>query len=154
MATIARTASAPASVTYLRAAAVGVLTAVVMAVPTDIIDTPWFGREVPVRWWEYPTLAAIAILTAFWFGIAAPRRRTGGAAGGIMLGTFAVGCPVCNKLVLAAVGTSGALGIWAPLQPVLAGISVALMAGLVIWRWRQRPCATGQCAATPVDRDG
>lgn len=40
---------------------------------------------------------------------------------------FAVGCPVCNKLVMAALGASGALFIWAPLQPVVAVAALALL---------------------------
>lgn len=130
----------------LRAAAVGLATAVLMAVPTDVIDTPWFSRQVPVRWWEIPVLAAIGVLVALWVGIGAAHRGAGPAVGGATLATFAIGCPVCNKLVLAAVGTTGALELWAPVQPFLAAMSVVLMAGLVLWRWRQRPCASGACA--------
>lgn len=129
----------------VRAAFFGLLAVVVMAIPTDIIDTPWFGREVPVRWWEYPVLIATGVLTAAWFGIAGSGRNGGALASGLALTTFAVGCPVCNKLVLLAIGTSGALGLWAPLQPVLAGVSVALLFALVVLRWRRRPCASGDC---------
>lgn len=125
--------------------ALGVLAMIVMAVPTDVIDTPWFSREVPVRWWEYPTLVAIGALTALWFVIPVPQRGAGTAVGGVTLATFAIGCPVCNKLVLAAVGTTGALGLWAPVQPLLAALSVALMMALVLWRWRSRPCSSGRC---------
>jgi hypothetical protein len=128
------------------AVALGLLTMIVMAVPTDVIDTPWFSREVPVRWWEYPTLIAVGTLTALWFVIAVPQRGAGTAVGGVTLATFAIGCPVCNKLVLAAVGTTGALGLWAPVQPLLAALSVALMTGLVLWRWRKRPCSAERCA--------
>lgn len=128
-----------------RAMALGLLTMIVMATPTDIIDTPWFSREVSVRWWEYPTLVAIGVLTALWFVIAAPQRGAGTAVGGVTLATFAIGCPVCNKLVLAAVGTTGALGMWAPVQPLLAALSVGLMTGVVLWRWRKRPCDSERC---------
>lgn len=124
----------------------GLVTVVVMAVPTDVIDTAWFSREVPVRWWEIPVLAAIGVLVALWVGIGTADRGAGPAVGGATLATFAIGCPVCNKVVLAAVGTTGALELWAPVQPILAAASVALMAGLVLWRWRQRPCAAGACA--------
>lgn len=137
---------------YAGAGLAGAAVMLLIAVPTAILDTPWFTREIPVRWWEYPTLLAVGALTALWVGI---RPRTGGpsgsgAAGGIALATFAVGCPVCNKLILAAIGTSGALGIWAPIQPILAVVSVALMGGLVWWRWRQQPCADGACEPVPV----
>jgi hypothetical protein len=40
----------------------------------------------------------------------------------ILLSTFAVGCPIGNKLVVALIGVSGALSYWAPLQPIL-GVS-------------------------------
>lgn len=54
-----------------------------------------------------------------------------------MIGTFgawfAIGCPVCNKLALLAVGYSGAIAYFAPVQPWLAGASVALLLiGLVV----------------------
>src|SRR5690606_39345166 len=98
---------------------VGGLTLLVVGVPTDIIDTPLFSREIPVRWWEYPVLAATAVLTAAWFAIQRPPTSEGSdrkPLAGVLLTVFAVGCPVCNKLVLVALGTSGALSVWAPLQ--------------------------------------
>lgn len=130
----------------LRAVSAGLLTVAVMAIPTDVIDTPWFSREVPVRWWEIPVLGAVGVLVALWVAIGSADSGAAPAVGGATLATFAIGCPVCNKLVLAAVGTAGALELWAPVQPVLAAASVALMTGLVWWRWRQRLCSTGGCA--------
>lgn len=60
-----------------------------------------------------------------------------GYAGG--LGAFlAIGCPVCNKVALVLLGASGALSIWAPLQPLLGLVSVALLAGALAWRLRMR----------------
>ena len=44
---------------------------------------------------------------------------------------FAVGCPVCNKLVVLALGFSGALTYFAPLQPAL-GIAALAYAVAVI----------------------
>lgn len=131
------------------AACAGALTAVVIGVPTDILANPWFAREIPVRPWEYPVLAVTCLLTAAWFGIRThrPGARPGGAGafGGAGLSLFAVGCPVCNKVVLAAVGTSGALGVWAPIQPYLAAVSLGLLAVAVAYRWRRRDCGP-QCA--------
>ncbi|MFI7679155.1 hypothetical protein [Actinophytocola sp. NPDC049390] len=130
---------------YARAAALGLLTLLVVGVPTDIVANPWFGREIPVRWWEYPVLAATVLLTTAWFAIQAPRRAEGRVASGVLLAVFAVGCPVCNKIVLAAIGTSGALGLWAPVQPVLALVSLALLALAVGVRWRLRGCVGEEC---------
>ncbi len=43
-----------------------------------------------------------------------------------MLSVFAVGCPVCNKLVVLALGMSGATAYFAPVQPLLGFLSVGL----------------------------
>lgn len=139
---------------FLRGAAAGVVTLIVVGVPTDVIDTPWFGREVPVRWWEYPVLAATAALTALWFGIRpeTDRQRATAPMTGVMLAVFAVGCPVCNKIVLLAIGTSGALGFWAPLQPVLAAVSLAVLVVAVILRRRQALCGPACAVPTAPDR--
>ena len=68
--------------------------------------------------------------------------------GSSLLSAFAVGCPICNKIVIALLGVSGALGIWAPIQPVLGGISVAMLAIAVVLRWR-RTRSPLSCTATP-----
>jgi hypothetical protein len=46
---------------------------------------------------------------------------------GALLSFFAVGCPVCNKLALVALGYSGAIQYFAPIQPYLALAGIALL---------------------------
>ena len=58
-----------------------------------------------------------------------------GIAGG-MLAWFAVGCPVCNKFALLALGYSGAITWFAPVQPFLAIGALFLTTGALIWRLR------------------
>lgn len=130
-----------------------VATFLVIGVPTDIVPNPVFGREVPVRPWEPYVLVLTSVLTGLWFGLqraraASPEQEdssvpTLSAAG---LAMFAVACPVCNKIVLIALGTSGALGFWEPLQPWLAGISLVALLGSVLYAARKRPCADGVCS--------
>lgn len=60
-----------------------------------------------------------------------------GAVGGLLT-FFAVGCPVCNKLVLVLLGASGAMSYWAPLQPLLAVLSVGLLAEAALRRLSSR----------------
>lgn len=68
---------------------------------------------------------------------------------------LAVGCPVCNKLVVALLGASGALSWFAPIQPALGALSGILL--LVALRQRLR-VPPGQCqvptelATTPARR--
>src|SRR5699024_12082967 len=60
----------------------------------------------------------------------------GGSMGtiGVVLGWFAVGCPVCNKIALLALGYTGALTWFAPLQPVLAVAALVLTSIALVWR--------------------
>ena len=139
-------------------AAVGTL--LLIGVPSDIIPTGIFGREVPVRGWEYPVLGATALLTGAWFSIgrtedaacALPEQRP--AERGTLMSVsvfaawFAVACPVCNKIVLLVLGTSGAMGIWAPAQPYLAVISLVALTAAVVWKWRTK--LDGCAPAPPV----
>ena len=116
-------------------------TALVVGAPTDVIPNPLFGRSVPVQWWNYPVLGITALLAGLVLAtyIGRPAAADSSAARrlgplGSVLSFFAIGCPVCNKAVLLLLGTSGALTIWAPLQPVVALLSIALLAAAAVRR--------------------
>lgn len=131
-----------------------VLSALVVGVPTDVVDTDWFTRMTPVRWWEYPVLTLTAVLTGLWFAIVRAEfdeRGRVGVLGTSLLSTLAVGCPVCNKIVIGLLGVSGALGVWAPIQPVLAVVSLAALSVAVVVRWRRRACTPDNCAPQAAD---
>ncbi|MGA8980983.1 MAG: hypothetical protein WB473_17890 [Pedococcus sp.] len=68
-------------------------------------------------------------------------ERSLGAYAGGFLSFFAVGCPVCNKLVLLALGYTGALTWFQPLQPVLQLLGF----GLLAWALRRRLSAAQYC---------
>ena len=120
-------------------AAVG--TALVIGIPTDVVPNPWFDRVIGVRPFDVVVLIALSALTgaltatytvAGDSGTAAPRAGIGSG----IVGWFAVGCPVCNKLVVALIGASGATSTFAPLQPALGVAAVALAAAALIVRVR------------------
>jgi hypothetical protein len=134
----------------LVALAAGGASALAIGIPTDVIDTGLFTWMTPVRWWEYPVLVLTALLTAVWAAShhhSCAKGSPGRAriAGSTVLSTLAIGCPVCNKLVVAALGVSGALGAWAPLQPFVAVGSLVMVSLAVLAR--RRACAD-RCAAT------
>jgi hypothetical protein len=99
--------------------------------PTDLIDTPLFGRAIAPAAWAYPVWIASSVLVGM---LVARDGRVGRvAAGGGLLALLAVGCPVCNKAVVLALGSTGAVEWFSPAQPVLAGLSVAaLLAALAL----------------------
>jgi len=119
--------------------------AVVIGVPTVVIPSPFFARMTPVRPLDYTVWIATAVLAgllaATYFpsvtGVAAscpaqPERLTFGG----VLSALAVGCPVCNKVVVLLLGSSGAMAYFAPLQPVLGAAGVALLAMTLVARLR------------------
>lgn len=117
---------------------------------TVIIPNPVFGRGVPVTSWAMAVLAATSVLGGLVFAtyvrndafeLEAADRTSRAGFGGAMLSLFAVGCPTCNKLVLIAVGSSGAVRWFAPVQPYLAAGSLALLA----WSLRTRVLRESSC---------
>lgn len=144
----------------MAAAAAGI----VIGVATVLIPNSLFARDVPTEWWDYPVWvlmsALLGILVATY--LREPRERASGvregaeawASGGVggegtaarsqksgfmgslggVLGWFAVGCPVCNKIALLILGYTGALTYFAPLQPILAVLSVVLLLVAVVVR--------------------
>lgn len=128
------------------AAAVGaLLSALAIGIPTVVVPNPWFTRMTPVTWWSWPVWVAAAVLAGLVLATYVRRPdRAGGAGvgvGGGFLGFLAVGCPVCNKIVIALLGTAGAMQWWAPVQPLLGLASVALLG----WALRSRLRAERAC---------
>ncbi len=128
---------------WLSAAITAALVYVVVAIPTVLIPNTFFSREVPPTRWSYSALAASAVLTGMLVAtyVASPIERTGATnKSGVLasaLTFFAVGCPVCNKLVLLALGTTGAMKFFEPVQPVLALLSIGLLAWALLRRISQ-----------------
>lgn len=124
---------------YIFAAGAAFVFGLLLGLATVLIPNTLFSREIATLWWNYPVWAVTSIGVGLLFATYVrpsntappvpeqPRDRRSsrlGVAGGF-LAWFAVGCPVCNKIALFALGYSGAITWFAPLQPMLA------VAGLV-----------------------
>ncbi|MER7077757.1 hypothetical protein SAMN02982929_02218 [Saccharopolyspora kobensis] len=118
------------------AALVSAVVALVTGAVTGLVPNPLFTRMIEAPWWSYPVWIVSAVLSGLLVATyLAPsaqseaertrdqRRNVVGA----VLSFLAVGCPTCNKLVVLALGTSGAITWFGPLQPVLAIGSLALL---------------------------
>ena len=134
--------------TWPRAVLFAGMAAVLIAVPSDLIDTPIFGRPVEVRWIDYVILAVTSALIGLILAIrpepadpavseelaaTVDRQGTRTVWGGFV-SFLAVGCPVCNQAVVALIGVSGALSWWAPVQPFVGLLAV----GLLLYTLRKR----------------
>ena len=130
-----------------------------IALPTAVIPNPIFGRAIETTWWSYPTVIASAILGGLLIAtyvresISDDEIEVTSTDTSLRIGTlggfitfFAVGCPVCNKLVLLALGSSGAISWFAPIQPFLAVISLLFM----LWALNVRLINQNSCALTAI----
>ncbi len=137
-------------ITWVRAIPLAAFAAVLIAIPSDLLDIRIFGRPVPPRTIDYVILAVTAALIGLVLAIRPPvskatddqERRTMWSG---FVSFLAVGCPVCNQAVVALVGTSGALSWWAPVQPVVGMFAV----GLLVWTLQQR-LRTYQLTTCPI----
>ena len=113
---------------------------------------PWYMRMTPPPGWSYAARVSSAVSRVAGSSRPAtglPRVPSPSPAHGVganIAAFLAVGCPVCNKLVVAAAGASGALAWWAPLQPLVAVVSVALL-GWALWT---RLAAGPACPVPPA----
>lgn len=146
----------------------GAIALVAFGILSAIIPTPFFVRPIAPE----PFAIAVWIASAPLIGIisatylapaAAPapsqlttatplvqdQGSTLGSLGGLAA-FLAIGCPVCNKIALALLGTSGALSIYAPIQPLIGVVSLVLLGGTLAWRMRLR--ARGAACAVPAAR--
>ena len=116
-----------------------IVSLILIGVPTRIIDNPFFIRMTPIRAQDYvfwATSAPLVGLIAGTFVAGRAVQQEGKLLSGGALSYLAVGCPVCNKLVVLLIGTSGALSFWAPLQLYVGLLSVALLVSTLVLRTR------------------
>jgi hypothetical protein len=140
-------------VAFVAAAVVALAT----GVPTDLVPTDLYRRMTPVTWWNYPiwaltaVLAGLVVATYVRDGDAAPVRGDGGRGllGGLA-SFFAVGCAICNKLVVAMLGVGGALSYFAPIQPVLGILGIALLVATLVLRLRRLAACTPPLSGPPL----
>lgn len=133
---------------------------IVLGVPTAVIPNPFFVRMTPtegiqvVIWLVSAPL--IGLLVATYVrppahpGHAPTEAGAGRATLGGIAAYLAIGCPICNKVVVAALGVSGALNVFAPLQPLIGAGSVVLLGATLAWRLRARARGCERCVVPTV----
>ena len=144
---------------YWLVAGLGTVAALILlGIPTAVIPNPVFVRMTPPETFNILVWLAsaplIGLLVATY--VRSPRLQLRGVgsepgAGRATLGGvaayLAIGCPICNKVVVAALGVSGALSYFAPLQPIIGAGSLAILGATLAWRLRDRARRCERCAA-------
>lgn len=150
---------------WLVAAGAAVLTLAVVGLPTAVIPNPVFGREIPPTDWALEVLIITSILGGLLAAtyvrnddpatlpLAVDERPARGGALGAFLAYLAIGCPVCNKLVLVALGSTGAVQWFAPVQPYLGAAGLVVLAWALMVRLRgELVCSLGsRPAESPME---
>jgi hypothetical protein len=146
---------------WAAAVAAGLATFLALGATTAVIPNPVFGRSIPPTDWAMGILVLTSVLSGLLVAtyirntgpaplrgqvidpLPGERTARGGVIGGA-LAYFAIGCPVCNKLVLIALGSTGAVQFFAPVQPYLAVLGVVVLAWALLVRLRgELVCALG-----------
>ena len=129
----------------------------ILGVPTAVIPNPWFIRMTPTEPFNVATMILSAplmgVLTATYLArptgtSSVPAEGGGRATVGGVAAYLAIGCPICNKIIVAVLGVSGALNVFAPVQPLIGAGSVILLSATLIWRLRRRSEDCVRCAQT------
>lgn len=143
---------------YWLVAALGTVAALILlGIPTAVIPNPVFIRMTPTEGFNVVVWVVSAPLIGLLLAtyvrpplhpVGHPQAEPG--AGRATLGGIAaylaIGCPICNKIIVAALGVSGALNVFAPLQPLIGAGSVALLGATLAWRLRDRARRCARCA--------
>ena len=132
---------------WLRSALFAVLAAGLIAVPARLVPNDLFRRMTPTRPLDYVFWVAGSVLVGMLLALPREQRtELPGAAAGVAT-LLAVSCPVCNKVVVALIGVSGALDVFAPFHPALGVGALVLM----VWSFRRALVASGQCRVPTVE---
>lgn len=146
---------------WIVAITTAIATALIISLPTAVIENPVFGRDVEVTSWSIPVVLITSVISGLILATYVKNDtsvdeeksiKIGGA--GAFFSFLAVGCPVCNKIALIALGYSGALQYFAPLQPYMAALGV----GLLMYALRKRlngelMCSTGFISANKINEE-
>src|SRR5919201_2032890 len=132
--------------TLLAAAGAGLLS-LARGIPTALIPNPVFHRISEAGpsnyfFWASTSVVTGALLATYLMPRVVKDRAAEAGLGGGFLAYLAVGCPLCNKAVVALLGASGAVTLFQPIQPVLGalGLLLASLALAVRLRSIRRGC--------------
>lgn len=111
----------------LASVAIAMLMFAVLGTVTALWDNSLFMRMTPTSGFEIGLLVAQAALAGLYLGTRQPICAAGAAGAGGVLGFLGVACPVCNKLLVLAFGSTFLLEYFEPLRLYVALLGTALL---------------------------
>ncbi len=129
----------PTRTRRLRSVGVAVGVFLLFGTVTGLLSNPVYVRMVPRTPADYLFLVATsAFAGAFVYQRSLAEKPVGDrfAAGSVVGGFLAFGCPICNAVLLALFSSSALMTYFDPLRPLLGAVSVVLFAGLLYYQRR------------------
>jgi hypothetical protein len=123
----------------------------IVGVITGAIDTPIFERATPAYAIDYPiwTINALLVGSLAAVSVLAMRQRHSFGSGpmyaGGLLSAFAISCPLCNGLLVAAFGTGAAANVFDPARPFIGGATALFMTYVLYRRVRTLRAGCDDC---------
>jgi hypothetical protein len=137
------------------ATAGALVSGLLLGIPTAIIPNPVFHRIIDAGpsnyfFWVSTSVVTGALLATYLLPRSVKDRAAEAGLGGGFLAYLAVGCPLCNKAVVALLGASGAVTVFQPIQPVLGAVGLLLASFALAVRLRsvRRGCRVDYSAVT------
>ncbi|NHN49281.1 hypothetical protein G9464_17040 [Halostella sp. JP-L12] len=124
----------------IRSIGVSIGVFVLFGAVTGLLPNPVYVRMVSRTPADYLFLVATAAFAgAFVYQRSLAEEPIGDqfAAGGIVGGFLAFGCPICNAVLLALFSSSALMTYFDPLRPILGVVSVACFAALLVYQRRR-----------------
>ncbi|WP_435069680.1 hypothetical protein [Haloplanus sp. C73] len=124
----------------LRSVGVSIGVFVLFGAVTGLLPNPVYVRMVSRTPADYLFLVATAAFAgAFVYQRSLAEKPIGDrfAAGGIIGGFLAFGCPICNAVLLALFSSSALMTYFDPLRPILGAVSVVCFAALLVYQRRR-----------------
>jgi hypothetical protein len=124
----------------LRSVGVSIGVFVLFGAVTGLLPNPVYVRMVSRTPADYLFLVATAAFAgAFVYQRSLAEKPIGDrfAAGGLIGGFLAFGCPICNAVLLALFSSSALMTYFDPLRPILGAVSVVCFAALLVYQRRR-----------------
>ena len=122
---------------------IGLLASIILfllfGIPTDLVPNKYFIRMVPIKITDYIFLSLTSIMLGAYIALHYYSKKTSkkcdyAAYGGAVAGVFAVGCPICNVLLISLFSATAILTYFEPYRPILGVLTIGILGAAIFYK--------------------
>jgi len=111
----------------------------IFGIPTDLVPNNYFIRMIPIKATDYIFLSLTSIMLGTYIALYYYDKKTNKkcnytAYGGAVAGIFAVGCPICNVMLISLFSATAILTYFEPYRPILGVLSLGILGTALIYK--------------------